>query len=328
MALGNHSTITEFILLGLSADPKMQAPTKAFVLFLVIYLQTLVGNLIMMLVIRMDSHLHTPMYFFLSHLSFLDLCLSSATVPKMLENLLSQRKTISVRGCLAQVFFVFDTGGTEGCLLSVMAYDRYVAVCHPLLYGQKMTNNLCKGLAWGSWGLGFLDAFINILLAMSLDFCEDLSIPHYSCELPSLFPLSCSDISMNFTVLLCSSLLHALVTCVLIVFSYALIVSTILSISSSSGRSKTFFTCSSHLTVALLFYCSAFLRYFTPNSSSPLELIFSVQYSVVTPLVNPLIYSLKNNEVKAAVKRTFTKYLQYFRYLTTVRRRWIISLLE
>ncbi|XP_020763361.2 olfactory receptor 8S1-like [Odocoileus virginianus] len=307
MALGNHSAITEFILLGLSADPHVQV--LSFVLFLAIYLLTLLGNLTMMLVIRADSHLHTPMYFFLSHLSFLDFCFSSATVPKMLEILLSQKKTVSVEACLAQVFFVFDLGGTEACLLSVMAYDRYAAICHPLLYGQKMSNQLCKGLALGSWSLGFLDAFINILLAMDFDFCRDQFIPSYSCELPSLFPLSCSDVSTSLTILLCSSLLHGLGTCFLIILSYTLIVSTILSISSSSHRSKAFSTCSSHLTAVLLFYCSAFLRYIVPTSGSPLELVFSVQYSVMTPLMNPLVYSLKNNEVKAAMKRTFRKYL-------------------
>ena len=307
MALGNHSTITEFILLGLSADPHVQA--LSFVFFLAIYLLTLLGNLTMMLVIRTDSHLHTPMYFFLSHLSFLDFCFSSATVPKMLEILLSQKKTVSVEACLAQVFFVFDLGGTEACLLSVMAYDRYAAICHPLLYGQKMSNQLCKGLVLGSWSLGFLDAFINILLAMDFDFCSDQFIPYYSCELPSLFPLSCSDVSTSFTILLCSSLLHGLGTCFLIILSYTLIVSTILNIRSSSYRSKAFSTCSSHLTAVLLFYCSAFLRYIVPTLGSPQELIFSVQYSVITPLMNPLIYSLKNNEVKAAMKRTFRKYL-------------------
>ncbi|XP_036745986.2 olfactory receptor 8S1-like [Manis pentadactyla] len=309
MALGNHSTITEFTLLGLSEDPHVQA--LLFVLFLVIYLLTLMGNLMMLLVIKTDSHLHTPMYFFLSHLSFLDLCYSSATVPKLLENLLSQKKTISVGGCLAQVFFVFDIGGTEACLLSVMAYDRYVAICHPLLYGQVMSNQLCVRLVCTTWSLGFLDALINILPAMRLDFCKDQSIPHYSCELPTLFPLSCSDVSTSFTVLLCSSLLHGLGTCLLTVFSYALIVSTILSISSSSGRGKAFSTCSSHLTVVLMFYGSFFIRYLMPISGSTLELISSLQYSVVTPLLNPLIYSLKNNEVKAAVRRTFGKYLKY-----------------
>ncbi|XP_077024083.1 olfactory receptor 8S1-like [Tamandua tetradactyla] len=310
MTLRNHSTILEFSLLGLSADPHVQA--LLFVLFLGIYIMTLIGNLLMLLVFRANSHLQTPMYFFLSHLSFLDFCFSSATVPALLKNLLSQKKTISVGGCLAQVFFVFESGGTEACLLSVMAYDRYVAICHPLLYGQMMSNQLCKGMVWGSWGLGFLDAFVNILLTMNFDFC-DKSIPHYSCDLPSLFPLSCYDVSTNFAVLLCSSILHGIGTCFLIVYSYIPIVSTILNISSSLGRSKAFSTCSSHLAVVLLFYGSGFLHYLMPVSGSPLELIFSVQYSVITPLVNPLIYSLKNNEVKAATKRTLRKYLQYIR---------------
>ncbi|KAM6215239.1 olfactory receptor 8S1-like [Rhynchocyon petersi] len=307
MASGNHSTITDFILLGLSADPQIQA--LLFVLFLGIYLQTLMGNLLMLLVIRMDSHLLKPMYFFLSHLSFLDLCFSSTTVPKLLENLLSHRKTISMRGCLVQVFFLYDTGGTEACLLSVMAYDRYVAICHPLLYAQIMSSKLCKELVWGSWSFSFLDALINILFAMDLDFCGERTIPHYSCELPSLLSLSCSDVSTNFIVMLCSGLLHGIGTCVLIISSYTLIVSTILRISSSTGRSKAFSTCSSHLTAVLLFYGSAFLRYIVPTSYLSLELIFSVQYSVITPLVNPLIYSLKNNEVKAAVRRTLKKNL-------------------
>ncbi|XP_004468425.3 olfactory receptor 8S1-like [Dasypus novemcinctus] len=298
MALGNHSAILEFVLLGLSTDPRIQA--LLFVLFLVFYILTLMGNLLMLLIVRADPQLHTPMYFFLSHLSFLDFCFSSATVPKLLENLLYQTKTISVGGCLAQVFFLLESGGTEACLLSAMAYDRYVAICHPLLYGQMMSDQLCKGLVWGSWGLGFLDAFVNSLLAMNLDFCGDDSIPHYSCELPSPFSLSCSDITTNITLLFCSSVPHALGTCLLIFFSYAYIVSTILSMSSSSGKSKAFSTCSSHLTAVLLFYGSSFVRYLMPTSGSPLELIFSIQYSVVTPLVNPLIYSLKNNEVKAA----------------------------
>ncbi|XP_004453810.1 olfactory receptor 8S1-like [Dasypus novemcinctus] len=307
MALENHSTINEFILLGLSADPHIQA--LCFVLFLQIYFLTMTGNLMLLLVTRADPHLHTPMYFFLSHLSFQDICFSSVTVPKLLENLLSQKKTITVKGCLAQVFFLFMSGATEVGLLAVMAYDRFAAICHPLLYGQVMNSLLCKRLALGSWGLGFLNALLNILSAMNLEFCGDYIIPHYSCDLPSLFPLSCSDLSPSFTVMLCSSL-YGFGTSFLIFYSYARIVSTILGISSSSGRSKAFSTCSSHLTIVLLFYGSAFLRYLMPVSGSPLELIFSVQYSVVTPLVNPLIYSLKNNEVKAAVKRTLRKYLQ------------------
>ncbi|XP_040089886.1 olfactory receptor 8S1-like [Oryx dammah] len=306
MIMKNHSAVNEFILLGLSIDPHIQA--VLFVMFLLIYLLTLMGNFLMLLMIWADFHLHTPMYFFLRQLSFLDLCHSSVTVPKMLENLLSESKTIFVESCLAQAFFVFTTGGTEACLLAVMAYDRYVAISSPLLYGQVMNNQLCVGLVWGSWGLAFVDALINLLLAVNLDYCEDQTIPHFSCELSSLFPLSCSDTSTNFTLLLCSSVLHFFGTFVMIASSYARIVSTVLSISSASGRSKAFSTCSSHLTTVILFYGSGFLSYLLPTSGSALEMIFSLQYSVITPMLNPLIYSLQNKEVKAAMGRVFRKY--------------------
>ncbi|XP_042533419.1 olfactory receptor 8S1-like [Dipodomys spectabilis] len=301
----NHSAVSEFVLLGLSDDLLIEA--LLFMIFLAIYLLTILGNLMMMLVVRTDSHLCTPMYFFLGQLSFLDLCHSSVTVPKLLENLLSEKKTISVEGCLAQVFFVFATGGTESCLLAVMAYDRYVAISSPLLYGQVMNRQLCIGLVWGSWGLAFLDALINILVALKLDFCEAQNIHHFICELPSLYPLSCSDVSASFTTLLCSSLLHFIGNFLLIVFSYIRILLTILSIRSTSGRSKAFSTCSSHLTAVSFFYGSGLLRYLMPNSGSTQELIFSLQYSVITPMLNPLIYSLKNKEVKAAVRRMLRK---------------------
>ncbi|XP_037703758.1 olfactory receptor 8S1-like [Choloepus didactylus] len=311
MDFRNHSTMTEFILLGLSAEPHIQA--LLFVLFLGIYLLTVTGNLMMLLVIRTDSHLHNPMYFFLSHLSFIDLCFSSVIVPKMLENLLSKKKTISVGGCLSQIFFLFVTAGTEACLLSVMAYDRYAAICHPLLYAQVMRKEWCVQLVWVSWSLGILDTLINIPLATQMDFCETQTIPHYSCELPSLFPLSCSDVSTNLIVMFCSIISHGLATSLSIFYSYGCIVSTILSIRSRSGRSKAFSTCSSHLFTVSLFYGSGFLRYLMPTSGSPLELIFSLQYNVITPMLNPLIYSLKNKEVKAALKRTVGMYLQCFR---------------
>ena len=310
MALRNHSTMTEFLLLGLPADHPSQA--LLFVFFLVIYLLTLSGNLLMILVIRANSHLHTPMYFFLSHLSFLDLCYSSVTVPKTLENLLSEKKTISVEDCLTQAFFVFDSGGTEICLLAAMAYDRYAAICHPLRYSQMMSDQLCVGLVWGSWGLAFLDALINTLLAWNLDLCETRVISNFLCEIPSLFPLSCSNSSNNFAVLLCCVFLHAFGTFLLVFYSYVRIVSTILSISSTSGRSKAFSTCSSHLTAVTLFYASGFLRYLMPTSGSPWEVVFSMQYSVVTPLVNPLVYSLNNKEVKAGLKNMLQKSVHLF----------------
>ena len=271
----NHSVVSEFILLGLSADPQIQA--LLFVLFFVIYILTLMGNLMLLLVIRVDSQLHIPMYFFLGQLSFLDLCHSSVTVPKLLENLLSEKKTVSVECCMAQVFFVFATGGTESCLLAVMAYDRYVAITSPLLYGRVMSRQLCMGLVGGSWGLAFLDALINILVALNLDFCEAQNIHHFSCELPSLYPLSCSDVSASFTALLCSSLLHFFGNFFLIFFSYVHILITILSITSTKGRSKAFSTCSSHLTAVVFFYSSGLLRYLMPNSGSIQELIFSLQ---------------------------------------------------
>ncbi|XP_047641740.1 olfactory receptor 8S1-like [Phacochoerus africanus] len=324
MDLRNDSTVTEFILLGLPANPHIRA--LLFVLFLGIYLETIMGNLMLLMVIRADSHLYTPMYFFLSQLSFIDMCFSSVTMPKMLENLLSQRKTISLEGCLAQVFFVFVAAGTEACLLSVMAYDRYAAICHPLLYGQIMSKQLCMQLVWGSWGLGFLDAFINIFLAMNIIFCEAKIIPHYSCEMPSLLALSCSDISRNLIALLCSTLLHGLGTFLLVFLSYACIIVTILSISSTSGRSKAFSTCSSHLTAVTLYFGSGLLRHLMPNSGSPVELIFSVQYTVVTLMLNPLIYSLKNKEVKAALKRTLEKYLQHIRCINENERWWRVRI--
>lgn len=307
MAWGNHSVITEFVLTGLSDDPLIQA--LLFALFLGIYILTMMGNLMMLLLITADSHLHTPMYFFLSNLSFLDLCFSSVTVPKLLKDLLSAKKTISLEGCLAQVFFVFFSSGTEACLLSVMAYDRYAAICHPLLYGQVMRNELCVRLVLVSWGVASLNATIIVLLAVNLDFCEAQTIHHYTCELPALFPLSCSDISIAVDVLLCSSLLHGLGTFIPIFFSYARIVSAILRISSNTGRSKAFSTCSSHLAAVTLFFGSGFLCYLMPPSGSSLDLLLSLQYSAVTPVLNPLIYSLKNQEVKAAVKRTLRKCL-------------------
>ncbi|XP_049737488.1 olfactory receptor 8S1-like [Elephas maximus indicus] len=307
MALRNHSTIMEFILIGLSTDPHIEA--LLFLLFLVIYLLTMMGNLMMMLVIRAHSRLHTPMYFFLSNLSFLDLCFSSVTLPKLLEDLRSEKKTISVEGCLAQVFFVFLTAGTEACLLSVMAYDRYAAICHPLLYGQVMSNQRCVKLMLASWGLASLNAVVILLLAINMDFCEAQTIHHFTCELPVLFPLSCSDISININILLSASLLHGLGTIIPIFLSYARIISTILGISSTTGRSKAFSTCSSHLIAVVLFFGSGFLCYLMPPSSSSLNVLISLQYSVVTPLMNPLIYSLKNKEVKAAVKKILGKFL-------------------
>ena len=194
-----------------------------------------------------------------------------------------------------------------------MAYDRCTAICYQLLYDQVMSQHSCGGLIWISWGLGSLDALINTLMTWYLEFCEAHILPHFSCELPSLFPLSCSGISTSFAVLVCSAIVHASGTLLLVFLSYAHIVSTILSISSTISRSKAFSTCSSHLTAVSFFYRSAFLLYLMPTLSSPLKLIFSMQYSVVTPLMNPLVHSLKSKEVKAALRRMLQRGLQHLR---------------
>uniref|UniRef100_A0A8C6G511 Olfactory receptor n=1 Tax=Mus spicilegus TaxID=10103 RepID=A0A8C6G511_MUSSI len=306
----NFSVVSEFILLGLSDDAQVQA--LLFVAFLVIYVLTLTGNSMILLVIRVDAHLRSPMYFFLGHLSFLDLLYSSVSTPKMLENLVSETKTIPVKGCLAQAFFVFAIGGTEALLLAVMAYDRYAAICHPLLYGQMMSDRFCQVLVWGSWILAILNSLINTLLAVSLDFCHYGTIHNYNCEFPSLFPLSCSDVSTNVTAIVCSFVIHASGTFLLVVCSYGCIFSTILNMSSTRGRSKAFSTCSSHLTVVMLYFGSACLRYVMPTSGSPMETFFSVQYSVITPMLNPFIYSLKNKEVKTAMRKLLARCCQHF----------------
>ncbi|XP_012371768.1 olfactory receptor 8S1-like [Octodon degus] len=307
----NDSLITEFVLLGLSHDPEIQA--VLFVLFLVLYLLTLMGNMVMILVITVDSHLHTPMYFFLGHLSFLDLSLSSVTVPKMLHNFLSSSKTISVWGCIIQSFFLMLSGGAEACLLSAMAYDRYAAICHPLVYTIIMNRTLCNSTVSTAWAVGFLLSLVNCLFIHKLYFCSSNVIPHFSCELPPLFPLSCTDPIVNEILLAVSCAFWGLLTLPLILFSYSRIISAILNIRSSEGQGKAFSTCSSHLTVVLLFYGTTFSRYLSPTSGSVLEQVVSIQYSVITSLLNPFIYSLKNQEVKTALGRTLRQQKCAFR---------------
>ncbi|XP_014705605.3 olfactory receptor 8S1-like [Equus asinus] len=300
--MNNLTFFTEFILLGLSADHHIQA--LLFVLFLGIYLLTLMGNLTMILVIRGDSHLHIPMYFFLGYLSFLGICFSSVTMPKMLQNFLSQKKSISMWGCFTQSFFFLLFGCAEASLLSAMAYDRHAAICHPLLYTVVMNRPLCTAMVGAAWMMGFLNSLVNNLFIHKLHFCGSKIISHFCCELPSLFPLSCTEPTLNEFLLSGSSAFLGLLTLPLILFSYSRIISALLSIHSSEGRGKAFSTCSSHLTVVLLFYRTALFRYISPSSGSVLERVVSIRYSVITSLLNPIIYSLKNQEVKAALQRT------------------------
>uniref|UniRef100_A0A674JDE4 Olfactory receptor n=1 Tax=Terrapene triunguis TaxID=2587831 RepID=A0A674JDE4_9SAUR len=298
MSMENKTRVTEFILLGLSSDPQMQI--FLFLVFLVIYLITLVGNILIMVVIRADSHLHTPMYFFLFHLSFTDTCYSSVTVPKMLMNFLAEHKTISVSGCIAQMFFILFTAGAEVFILSVMAYDRYAAICDPLHYVKKMNKGICFQLVSGAWTIGFFHALLNTVFSFNLYFCGPNQISHFSCELPRLLKLSCSETLTNQVVLLTSIVIFGSSSFLLTLISYIHIISTIMRIRSVEGRRKVFSTCSSHLIVVGLWYLTGFFQYTKPSSisSGALDEMFSVQYTILTPMLNPIIYSLKNKDVK------------------------------
>ncbi|XP_075409106.1 olfactory receptor 5BS1-like [Tenrec ecaudatus] len=301
MEVSNVTTVTAFVLLGLSSNPQIQV--LLFGLFLVIYLLTLTGNLMMILVINTDSHLHTPMYFFLSHLSFLDAFYSSTIVPKLLENLIFRWKTISFLECFAQISLVIFSGATEACILSVMAYDRFQAVCHPLLYTLAMNKKVCTGLVGVCWALGIGISLINTLLLAQQYFCGPNLVRSFACELPPMLLLTCSDPYTSIACIFTSMVVMGVATLVPLLGSYTRIIMTALGINSAKGRSKIFFTCSSHFLVITIFYGSGFFRYMTPSSGSVLEQVVSVQYSVVTPMLNPLIYSLKNQEVKAALRR-------------------------
>ncbi|XP_004468421.1 olfactory receptor 8S1-like [Dasypus novemcinctus] len=305
MEVNNLTTITAFVLLGLSDNPHIQVLLSG--LFLVIYLLTITGNLLMLLVIRTHSHLHTPMYFFLSHLSCLDAFYSSVIVPKLLENLLSKWKTISLLECFTQISLVIFSGATEACLLSVMAYDRFQAVCHPLLYVVAMNRRVCIGLVGASWAIGMGTGLINTLLLAQQDFCGPNLIRSFACELPPVLMLACSDPHTSIVAILTTMVVLGLGTLVLLLGSYTRIIMTALGINSAKGRSKIFSTCSSHFLVVTIFYGSGVFRYMTPASGSALEQVLSVQYSVVTPLLNPLIYSLKNQEVKGALRRMLAR---------------------
>ncbi|XP_055435363.1 olfactory receptor 8S1-like [Bubalus kerabau] len=305
MEVGNTTRVTVFVLQGLSNNPQIQA--ILFVTFLVIYLLTLIVNLLMLLVIRTDSHLHTPMYFFLSHLSFLDAFYASVIVPKLLENLLSKQKTISLLECFTQISLVIFSGGTETCLLSVMAYDRYQAVCHPLSYVVTMNKKICTGLVGASWAIGMGTGLLNTILLAQQDFCGPNLIRSFACEFPPVLLLACSDPYMSVASILTTMVVLGLGTFVLVLVSYTHIIMTGLGIDSASGQNKIFSTCSSHVLVVTIFYGSGIFRYMTPASGSALEQVLSMQYSVVTPLLNPLIYSLKNQEVKAALKRMLAR---------------------
>ena len=300
MGANNQTWVREFILLGLSSDWATQV--ALFVLFSVTYLLTLLGNVLIVLLIRLDSRLHTPMYFFLTNLSLVDVSYATSIVPQMLVHFLAEHKGIPYVSCAAQLFFSLGLGGIEFVLLAVMAYDRYVAVCDPLRYSVIMHGGLCAMLAITSWVSGSVNSLVQTTITFQLPMCTNKYIDHISCELLAVVRLACVDTSSNEVAIMVSSIVLLMTPFFLVLLSYIRIISTILTIQSTEGRKKAFHTCASHLTVVVLCYGMTIFTYIQPNSSPSVlqEKLISVFYALLMPVLNPMIYSLKNKEVKGA----------------------------
>ncbi|KAM5232315.1 olfactory receptor 7A10-like [Hipposideros larvatus] len=271
------------------------------------YLITVFGNLLIILAVSSDPHLHTPMYFFLSNLSFVDICFTSTTIPKMLVNIQTQSKVITYEGCITQMYLFTVFGTLDIFLLTVMAYDRFVAICHPLHYMVIMHPWLCGLLVLVSWIMCVLNSLLHSLMVVSLSFCTDLEIPHYFCELNQMIQLACSDNFLNNLVMYLAAVLVGGGSLAGILYSYSKIVSSICAMSSSQGKYKAFSTCASHLLVVSLFYLTSLGVYLSSavTHSSQSSATASVMYTVVTPMLNPFIYSLRNKDIKGALKRFF-----------------------
>ncbi|XP_030047844.1 olfactory receptor 1-like [Microcaecilia unicolor] len=303
----NKTEVIEFVLLGITEYAELRGLLIA--VFLVMYLINLLGNGTMISIIIGSSQLHTPMYFFLCNLSFVDMCFTSVTVPKMLSNLISNKKTIFYDNCIAQLYFFLVLACAECILLSIMAYDRYVAICNPLHYITIMNKKVCLSMSAACWIISILNSLLQTMLVHRLSFCKSIKIQHFYCDLTPLIELSCTDTSINQLVIFSEVSLLAVVPFLIILISYIRIISAILKIQSTGGRLKTFSTCSSHFTVVLLFYGTVIFMYFRPSSSYSMEKdkISSVMYNVVSPMLNPFIYSLRNRDVKTALKQALQK---------------------
>ncbi|XP_029797196.1 olfactory receptor 2W3 isoform X3 [Suricata suricatta] len=299
----NDSTQGNFILLGFSDRPQLER--ILFVVILVAYLLTLVGNTTIILVSRLDPHLHTPMYFFLTHLSFLDLSFTTSSIPQLLYNLNGRDKTISYTGCAIQLFLFLGLGGVECLLLAVMAYDRFVAVCKPLHYLVIMNPRLCLGLVLVAWGCGMANSLAMSPVTLQLPRCGRRSVDHFLCEMPALIRMACVNTAVIEGTVFVLAVGIVLSPLVFILVSYGYIVRAVLHIQSASGRQKAFNTCGSHLTVVSLFYGNIIYMYMQPGNSSSQDQgkFLTLFYNIVTPLLNPLIYTLRNKEVKGALRR-------------------------
>ncbi|XP_013366702.1 PREDICTED: olfactory receptor 8G1-like isoform X2 [Chinchilla lanigera] len=303
MAAGNHSTVTEFILAGVSEQPELQLPL--FLLFLGIYVFTVVGNLGMITLIRLCSHLHTTMYYLLSSLSFIDFCHSTVITPKMLVNFVTEKNVISYPECMTQLYFFLIFAISECHMLAAMAYDRYVAICSPLLYNVIMSHQACFSLILGVYIIGVVCASVHTGCMVRVHFCKLNVINHYFCDLISILKLSCSSTYINELLILVFSSINILIPSLTILSSYFFIIASILRIRSTVGRSKAFSTCSSHISAVAVFFGSAAFMYLQPSSNSSMDQgkVSSVFYTIVVPMLNPLIYSLRNKDVNVALKK-------------------------
>ncbi|KAM6216751.1 olfactory receptor 7D4-like [Rhynchocyon petersi] len=307
METKNQTTVSEFLLLGLSEDPELLS--LLFGLFLSMYLVGVLGNLFIILAVSSDPHLHIPMYFFLANLSFADICLISTTVPKMLLNIHTQSKDISYPGCLTQMYFFMIFAGLDNFLLTVMAYDRFVAICHPLHYTVIMNPRICGLLVLVSWAIISVVSFLHILLMVQLNFCIEIEIPHFFCDLAQILKIACSDTLINNIFLYVTTTLLGMFPLSGILFSYSQILSSLMRISSTRSKCKAFSTCGSHLSIVSLFYGTGLGVYLSSamTHSSKSSSIASVMYTVVTPMLNPFIYSLRNKDMKGALGRLLNK---------------------
>ncbi|XP_040603939.1 olfactory receptor 1468-like [Mesocricetus auratus] len=305
--MNNQTVIFEFLLLGLPIPPEYQH--LFYALFLAMYLTTVLGNLIIIILILLDSHLHTPMYLFLSNLSFSDLCFSSVTMPKLLQNMQSQDPSIPYAGCLTQMYFFMVFAAMETFLLVVMAYDRYVAICFPLHYTTIMSPKLCMCLVVLCWVLTMLYSMLHTLLLARLSFCEKNVIPQFFCDISAMLKLACSDTYINELMKFILGGLVTVLSFLLISTSYIQIVCSILKVSSTQVIHKVFSTCGSHLSVVSLFYGTIFGLYLCPstNNSNVKETVMAMMYTLVTPMLNPFIYSLRNRDIKEALIRVLFK---------------------
>ena len=305
----NDSRLLGFILVGFSDQPQLELILFGVILFL--YFMTLLGNSTIILVSLLYSKLHNPMYFFLSHLSFLDLCFTSSIVPQLLVNLGSSDKSITYGGCVVQLYVSLALGSTECVLLAVMSYDRYVAVCRPLHYAFVMHPRVCSILASMAWLSGVTTTLIQSTLTLQLPFCGNRKVDHFFCEVPVLIKLACVDTTFNQAELFVASVLFLVVPLSLIMMSYGNIAQAVLKIKSAIGRRKAFRTCSSHLMVVIISYGTIIFMYLQPAKSRSKDQgkFVSLFYTVVTPMLNPLIYTLRNKEVKAALKKFMGKTL-------------------